>query len=247
MTRNVLVASAFGAAIALGFVNQGCSSTSNGGGTGGATTGTGGATAGTGGATAGTGGRTGGTGGVVAGTGGAPAGTGGRTDAGSGDTGSDAPATLPACASNVDNGVSCNSNPACAKTCGPNTMSLSLTLPYKTCTCSGANGTWSCPSTNGSCKYPTDADLTCLRLPATGTPPACPRDVPDGSADAGLGLIRPGVTTCMPPNSEVCGNLCGSATAGTFSYQDQGAGKVGYCACVNGAFQCAAVSDWYYP
>jgi len=235
MNRNTLVASAFGAAIALGLVANGCSSTSNNNtGTGGAT-GTGGRT-GTGGAT-GTGGRTG-TGGTTAGQGGS--GQGGRADAGS-----DAPPALPMCSPAPDDGTACNSNPTCTKNCGANTSALSTMRAQKACTCSGAAGTWSCPSTNGACVYPTDVDLTCMVLPATV--PACPRDIPDGGVDAGSGLLRPNVSNCEVPNSEVCGNLCGSATAGTFSYQDSsGAGKVGYCVCILGKYQCASVAEWYY-
>jgi hypothetical protein len=232
MTRNALIASAFGAAMAVGLAAGGCSSTSNGSGTGGAI-GTGGGTADSG--ATGTGGRIG--------TGGTTAGTGGRADAGS-----DAPAALPMCpAPAPGDGTSCNSNPSCTKNCGVDISMLSLTRPQKACTCSGANGTWSCPSTNGACKYPTDVDLTCLTLPATL--PACPRDLPDGGGvDAGSGLIRPGVSNCEVPGSEVCGNPCGSANANAPSYQDgNGMGKVGYCVCIGGKYQCASVNEWYYP
>ena len=223
MTRNALIASAFGAAIALGLAANGCSSSSNGSGTGGATgTGTGGATG------TGTGGRNG---------------TGGRADAGS-----DAPAALPMCPSPAPgDGTACNSNPSCTKACGVDIHMLTTSTPMKPCTCSGANGTWSCPSTNGACVYPTDGDLTCLILPQTV--PVCPRDVPDGGGvDAGSGLIRPGVSNCVVPGSEVCGNVCGSSNSSTFTYQDgNGISKVGYCVCMGGKYQCASVNEWYYP
>lgn len=231
MNRNMFVASALGAVVALGLASFGCSSTSNNnGGTGGAVgVGVGGGTG------TGTGGKLGGTGGAISGTGGKPA-----------DAGSDGPAM---CSPAPDDGTACAGNPACTKNCGVNISSLTTSRAQKTCTCSGPTGTWSCPSTNGACMYPTDIDSTCLRLPATGAPPACPRVNPDGGGtDGGTALIRSGTTNCEVPNSEVCGNLCGSATAGTFSYQDSsGANKVGYCVCIAGIYQCASVAEWFYP
>ena len=223
MKRNALVTAGLGAMIALGMGGFACSSTSNSGGSGG-TTGSGGSA--TGGAP-GTGGHA---------VGGATGSVGGATGT---DAGQDSAPSLPVCSPAPDDGTACNANPACTKPCGPNISAIG-SRAQKGCTCSGASGTWSCPSTAGACVYPTDVDLTCLRLP---TPlPACPAD-PTG--DGGLGLIRPNVTTCTVPTSETCGNVCGSAAAGVFSYQDStGAGKVGYCACVSGRFQCSSVAEW---
>ena len=219
MKRSRFVAAAgFGAVIALGVVGFGCSSTSPSSGTGGAP--------GTGGSPAGSGGHA---------VGGAT-GAGGATDAGAG---------LPMCNPSPADQSACNSNPTCAKNCGVNIQALSTTRALKTCTCSGAapSGIWSCPSTAGACVYPTDLVLSCFAL--TPTPPACPRDTTDGGADGGGALIRSGVSVCTPPQSEVCGNICGSPTAGTFSYQDStGMGKVGYCVCSGGLWQCASAAEW---
>jgi hypothetical protein len=221
MKRNAFLASTYGAVVALGLMSFGCSSTSN--------SGTGGATGSAGSAGTGAGGHVNGTGGSSA------AGTGGNTGAGGAkvDAG-DAPMM---CASPAPNdGAQCSNNPPCDKNCGVNIMALTTSRAQKTCTCST---TWAC----GACVYPTDVNLDCLRLP---TPvPACPHDPADGGTTA---LIKPGVTTCTPPPSEVCGNVCGSATAGTFSYQDStGAGKVGYCACLSGLYQCASTAEWPAP
>jgi hypothetical protein len=238
MTRNTLVASAFGAAIALGSVASGCSSTSNSNGGSGGVTGAGGKV--------GTGGNAGGGVGGITANGGTMGSLGGSGQGGRADAGSDGPAALPMCSPAPDDGTACTGNPTCTKNCGINISSLSLNRAQKACTCSGANGTWSCPSTNGACVYPTDFDPTCLRLPATV--PACPRDLPDGGADAGSGLIRPNLSICEVPGSEVCGNVCGSANVNTPSYQDgQGGAKVGYCVCILGKYQCASVAEWYYP
>jgi hypothetical protein len=219
MKRNAFLASTYGAVVALGLMSFGCSSTSN--------SGTGGATGSAGSAGSGAGGHVNGTGGSTT------AGTGGSTGQGGAkaDAGTDGPMT---CASPAPvDGTQCSNNPPCNKNCGVNIMALTTSRAQKTCTCST---TWAC----GACVYPTDVNLDCLRLP---TPvPECPHDPADGGTTA---LIKPGVTPCTPPNSEVCGNVCGSATAGTFSYQDStGTGKVGYCACISGAYQCASVAEW---
>jgi hypothetical protein len=218
MKRSRFVAAAgFGAVIALGVVGFGCSSTSPSSGTGGAT-GSGGTT------TAGVGGHA---------VGGAT-GAGGAADAG----------TVPMCNPSPDDQSACNNNPTCVKNCGVNIQALSVTRALKTCTCSGPapGGTWSCPSTAGACVYPTDIDRTCFTLPTPLL--ACPRDTTDGGADGGGALIRSGVSTCTPPQSEVCGDVCGSAVAGTFSYQDSSGGKTGYCVCIGGLWQCASTAEW---
>jgi hypothetical protein len=141
--------------------------------------------------------------------------------------------------------ATCNSDPTCTKTCGLDISSLTTSRPKRTCTCSGStasNGHWSCPAGAGSCVYPTDVDLSCFQLP---TPvPACPHD----PADGGTALIRSGVSSCVNGSSQVCDGVCGSATAGVFSYQNAGgAGQVGYCVCVNNIYQCALVNDWPAP
>ena len=88
------------------------------------------------------------------------------------------------------------------------------------------------PGGAGTCVYPTDIDLACFQLP---TPvPACPHYPADGGR-----RIRTGVSACEVPNSQTCGNVCGSATAGVMSYQNAaGAGQVGYCVCIAGVYQC---------
>jgi hypothetical protein len=216
MTRPTFAAAAgIGVAITLGFIGFGCSSSSSSSGTGGAT--------GTGGAVTGTGGK---------GTGGAT-GTGGGMDAGP---------TLPVCASPAPgDGTACNSDPSCTKNCGLNTSTLVTGRAMKACTCSGPSGTWSCPSTNGACVYPAALDLACFHIPSPV--PACPSQAGDGGADAGSPLIKSGTTTCVPPNSEVCGNLCGSATTNTY-LDGSNNPKMGYCVCINGSYQCASVNEW---
>jgi hypothetical protein len=217
MKRNAVLTSTLGAIIALGLMAQGCSSTSN--------SGTGGA----GGGSSSVGGHLGSVGGAL----GSQGGSNGQGGA-SADAGQDAGPMM--CSPAPAEGAACNNNPPCNKNCGLNIMALSTVRAQKTCTCAG---TWSC----GACVYPSDLAAACFHIPAS--PPACPRDSTDGGADAGGGLIKPGVTACTPPNSEVCGNLCGSAVANMPSYQDStGAGKVGYCVCIAGAWQCASVAEW---
>ncbi len=218
-------ATGFGVVIALGFIGFGCSSSNSSSGTGGAT-GSGGATA-SGGAT-GQGGRTA---------------SGGAT--GSGGSTADGGQTLPMCASPApaDKSV-CDSNPSCAKNCGLDIHTLSTNRALKACTCSGpmaSGGMWSCPSTNGACVYPPDLILDCFRLP--NPVPACPSTAADGGADAGSGLIKSGGTSCVPPNSEVCGNPCGSATANTYLDGNNNP-KMGYCVCINGVYQCASANEY---
>ena len=104
-----------------------------------------------------------------------------------------------------------------------------------------SGGMWSCPSTNGACVYPTDIDLDCFRLPSPI--PACPSQAGDGGADAGSPLIKSATTTCVPPNSEVCGNPCGSATANTY-LDGSNNPKMGYCVCINGFYQCSSVAEY---
>jgi hypothetical protein len=229
MKRDARLSVGWSAIIALGLAGFGCSSTSKGG----------------------TGGTTGAGGVVTTGQGGAGgSGQGGKdggTDAGQ-DAAQDA-AVLPMCASPAPADQSpCNSNPACTKACGVNISALTQMRAQKPCTCSGStanNGMWSCPSAAGACIYPTDVDLTCLRVPPVAQLMACPTITADGGTDAGSGLIRPGVTPCQVPQSETCGNVCGSATSTVFSYQDStGTGKVGYCACITGTYQCASVNEW---
>lgn len=225
MTRPSFASAAgFGVVIALGFIGFGCSSATSSSGTGGAT-GSGGASA-SGGAT-GQGGRTA---------------SGGAT--GSGGSSADAGPTLPMCNPAPADKSACDSNPSCAKACGLNISTLSTNRALKACTCSGSaasGGMWSCPSTNGACVYPTDVNLDCFRLP---TPvPACPSTAADGGADAGSGLIKSGGTACTPPNSEVCGNPCGSATANTY-LDGSNNPKMGYCVCINGVYQCASANEY---
>jgi hypothetical protein len=239
MKLNGFLVSGFSAAIALGLVGFGCSSSNGGGGTG-----TGGAT-GTGGHANTDGGVNDapvGTGGHVNGAGGNGAGGNGAGGAGQ-DAGSDAP---PSCGAATDNGTTCNASPACTKSCGLNVSSLTTGNAQETCTCSGATdagGHWACPSAAGGCIYPAGLDYTCFSL--TPTPALCPRPGADGGADAGGSPIRSGVTTCSPPNSETCGNICGSPTAGVISYLDStGVGKVGYCVCIVDRYQCAVAAEW---
>jgi hypothetical protein len=88
---------------------------------------------------------------------------------------------------------------------------------------------WDC-SNSGPCAYPATFDKTCFAL--TPAPPACPTT-----------LITTGVTTCTNTAGATCGPLCGAATGN--SYQDSSASpKVGYCACINGLWQCASATEW---
>jgi hypothetical protein len=225
MKRNAYGVAVFGAVVVLGVTGWGCSSSSSGTGTGGAG---GKGTAGAGGA-----------GGHINGQGGSDAGSGDARADVAADVASDGPATLPVCSPVPDDGTTCNNDPACVKICGVNIAELGGRA-MKLCTC---DGTWMCPSTASACVYPSDVNFSCLRLPTPLMP--CPTFAADGGvSDAGTGLIRSGVTTCSPPISETCGNVCGSATAGTFSYMDSAGMEVGYCACVNGTYQCASANEW---
>jgi hypothetical protein len=256
------------AAIAVMGIGSGCSSSSSPGGTGGA----GGTTAGGHGGSGGTqaGGTTGGTnaaGGHGGGAGGQAGAAGGHGGAASGGHGGSAGAgqggggaggsgaggqdggTLAMCASSVADQAACNSDPSCLAACGVDISALTTEKPGRTCTCSGSTasgGKWSCPSTAGACAYPTDIDLSCFQIPAS--PPACPTSSPDGGTDGGTVLLKNHVTSCDVPNSEVCGNFCGSASSTAPSYQDStGASHVGYCVCIAGVWQCSSVNDWPKP
>jgi len=243
MKRHAVAIAGLAAVLALGLGGFGCSSGSSGGGSGGSGGG------GKGGGGAG-GGQGGGAGGGQGGGAGGSAGHGG-TGGGGQDAAADAPHdagsdALASCNPAPADQSACNSNPSCTVTCGVDVSSLTTGRPQRTCTCSGstaAGGKWSCPTTAGSCHYPTDIDPTCFQLPSTL--PACPKDP---ATDAGMGLIRPGITACTPPNSETCGLVCGSATAGVFSYQTAaGAPAVGYCTCIGQVYQCSSVNDWPSP
>jgi hypothetical protein len=251
MKRNALVVTGFSAVLALGLIGYGCTSGDSVGGTGGTTGGQGGLTgSGQGGAPAGLGGTTGG------GQGGAPAGLGGTTGGGQGGaaggatgggtggvtgggTGGATGGAVALCVAPAptDKVTACNSDPACTKTCGINASGAGLPRAVKLCTCPGPASVWSCPSTLGACAYPT-ADWSCLKLPAT--PVMCP----GGGTVVTANTIISGTTLCTP-TSGTCSSVCGSPTAGTFSYQDSGgAGKVGYCACIGTKYQCASVAEW---
>jgi hypothetical protein len=243
MKRHAFAIVGLAAVIALGFGGSGCSSGSSGAGNGGA--GGGGKGGGAGGGQGGAGGGQGGGGGGQGG-GGAGGHGGGGQDAAVDVAHDAATDALASCNPAPADQSACNSNPACTIPCGADVSALTLGHPQRTCTCSGstaAGGKWSCPATAGSCIYPTDIDPTCFQLPSTL--PACPKDP---NTDAGMGLIRPGITTCTPPNSETCGLVCGSATAGVFSYQTgAGVAAVGYCTCIGQVYQCASVNDWPSP
>lgn len=183
---------------------------------------------------------------------GGPGANDGGREGGEGSAPDSGEAGLPACNPAPVDMSACDGGPACAETCGVDISFLTTSRPQRACMCSVSadSGTrWSCPSTAGTCVYPTDVDLTCLHLP---TPlPTCPLDTPDGgpveagSADGGSNLIRTGSSSCTLPNSEVCGGVCGSATPSVFSYQNAaGAAKVGYCVCIAGVWECAGANDW---
>ena len=239
MMRNSLVAAGFGAMVALGLIGYGCTSSDTVSGTGGSTGahGTGGSTgAGTGGSTTtvGTGGSTGaGTGGstTTVGTGGSTGGgTGGSTGGGVGGSAGGLPTCVSPPPKDKAACLSTDVSP-CTKACGINAAGQSRA--QKPCACIASTMTpptaWDCTN-SGPCVYPTTFINTCFRL--TPAPPACPTPV-----------ITTGVTTCTNTAGATCGPLCGAAT-GT-SYQDSSMGqKIGYCACINGIWQCASVPEW---
>ena len=105
----------------------------------------------------------------------------------------------------------------CASTCGPNRIGS------QACTCSV--DTWKC----STCGFPTGADYSCYKLPATVT--ACdPSNLPTvgGKCTA---------VACMP-----CGSASGKA------YIDLlGNTHPGYCVCAQGAWACAPVKQWPCP
>jgi hypothetical protein len=245
MKRTSLVVAGFSAIVAFGLIGYGCTSgdTVNDGtggkGTGGSTSGTGGSTTttGTGGmTTTGTGGMTStGTGGsTTTGTGGMTStGTGGMTTTGVGGSSggipvcaSPAPADKSMCTPGTD--IS-----PCTKNCG---VKAEATQPraQKPCVCNASTttppGAWDCTNA-GPCVYPTTFNKTCFAL--TSAPPACPTPLPVSN-----------VTTCTNTAGATCGPLCGSATAGSYTTGTSTTAKVGYCACINGIWQCASVNEW---
>ena len=275
MTRNALVAAQVSAVIAFGFMGYACSSDDNGNGTttgtdaggggggdssapdagsDGTTTGSeGGGSEGGHDATSGgqdSGGADGGHDATMGGGEGGPADAGGG--GGDGGTGEAGIATCSPGA--IDAGV-CSGSASCAERCGVDVSMLTTTPTRRTCTCGASAGDagdagsrWSCPTEAGACVYPTDVDLSCMQLP---TPlPACSVDLggqlsDGGTSDGGGGTIHNGVSVCTLPNSETCGNVCGSASSTVVSYLDSAdAGKSGYCVCVVGTWQCASVNDW---
>jgi hypothetical protein len=244
MMRNSLVAAGFGAMVALGLIGYGCTSSDTVGGTGGSTGsgghGTGGTTGGgVGGTTgAGVGGTTGGgTGGTTGGgTGGTTGGgVGGTTGGGVGGT----TGTLPMCVPAPSDKSTCDAATAispCTKNCGINAAGITQPRAQKPCACIASTvmppTAWDCTN-SGPCVYPTTFDSTCFKLTPTA-PPACPTT-----------LITAGVTTCTNTTGATCGPLCGAATGnsyqtGTTTFTP----KVGYCACINGIWQCASVNEW---
>jgi hypothetical protein len=247
MKRTSLVVAGFSAIVALGLIGYGCTSgdTVNdgtggkgsggqtGSGTGGSTTsGTGGSSSGTGGmTTSGTGGSTTGTGGSTTGTGGSTTGTGGMTTTGTGG----ATGGLLMCASTLKDKAACTSTDvSCTKNCGVN-AGASQPRATKPCACIASTVTppmaWDCTNA-GPCTYPATFDKTCFSL--TPAPAACPTT-----------LITTNVTTCTNTAGATCGPICGSAVTTVNSYQDSSMNpKVGYCACINGVWQCASTKEW---
>jgi hypothetical protein len=121
----------------------------------------------------------------------------------------------------------------CTKNCGINAAGQARA--QKPCACIASTVTppmaWDCTNA-GQCAYPPTFDKTCFAL--TPTPPACPTT-----------LITTGVTTCTNTAGATCGPLCGSASTTVNSYQDSSmSAKQGYCACINGIWQCASAKEW---
>jgi len=247
MKRTSLAVAGFSAMLAFGLIEYGCTSgdtvsdgmggKTTGGGTGGQTTsGTGGqTTSGTGGqTTSGSGGQTtSGSGGTTGGgTGGmTTTGMGGMTATGTGGT----TGGIAMCASSLKDKMACTATDVspCNKNCGVNAAGAGQPRATKPCACITSTVTppmaWDCTNA-GQCTYPATFDKTCFSL--TPTPPACPTT-----------LITTGTTTCTNPGGAACGSVCGSATVN--SYQDSSmAAKMGYCACINGVYQCASAKEW---
>jgi hypothetical protein len=257
MKRTSLVVAGFSAMIALGLIGYGCTSGDTVGGTGGSK-GSGGQTTGggqggqtTGGGQGGQttgggqGGQTtgGGEGGATGGgqggaTGGGQGGAtgggqGGATGGGQGGmTGGLAvcPSPAPADKSTCDPATAVS---PCTKNCG---VKAEATQPraQKPCTCNTVAGvsTWDCTNA-GACVYPPNFVKTCFAL--TPAPAACPA------------MTISNVSTCTNTTGATCGPLCGSATVPSYSTGTAAAPsapKVGYCACVNGIWQCASVNEW---
>jgi hypothetical protein len=244
MKRTSLVVAGFSAIVAFGLIGYGCTSgdTVNDGtggkGTGGSTSGTGGSTtSGTGGSASGTGGMTSsGSGGSTTGTGGSSTGTGGSNTGTGGAAAGTGGATggLLMCASTLKDKAACTSTDvSCTKNCGVNASGAGQPRATKPCACIASTVTppmaWDCTNA-GPCSYPATFDKSCFSL--TPAPAACPTT-----------LITTGMTTCVNTAGATCGPICGSATVN--SYQDSSmAAKMGYCACINGVYQCASAKEW---
>ncbi len=243
--RNSLVVAGFSAVLALGLLEYGCTSGDTVSGTGGHTgSGTGGTTvAGQGGSTTttGTGGSTTttGTGGstTTTGTGGSTTttGTGGSTTTGVGGS-SGGLVTCPS----PPPGDKTLCDPAtvtspCTKNCGLNAMGIQQPRAQKPCACLASvaplptPNAWDC-SNSGPCVYPATFVKTCFAL--TPVPPACPAATISGT------------TTCTNTAGATCGPLCGSATVPSYATSATATPKAGYCACINGIYQCASTAEW---
>jgi hypothetical protein len=121
----------------------------------------------------------------------------------------------------------------CTKNCG---VKAETTQPraQKPCTCNTVGGvsTWDCTNA-GACTYPPTFVKTCFAL--TPAPPACPA------------MTISNVSTCVNTTGATCGPLCGSSTVPSYSTGTAAmpsTPKAGYCACVNGIWQCASVAEW---
>ena len=247
MKRTSLVVAGFSAMVALGLIGYGCTSgdTVNNGtggkGAGGSTTttGSGGSTTttGSGGSTTTTGAggsttTTGAGGSTTTGAGGSTTtGAGGSTTTGAGGSSGglvSCPSPAPGDKTMCDLTAAATVTP-CTKNCG-----IKNSLAQKPCACIASTvmppTAWDC-SNQGPCVYPAGFDGTCYKL--TPAPPACPTPLPVS-----------GTTACTNTTGATCGPLCGSATVGSYTTGTSTTAKLGYCACINGIWQCASAMEW---
>jgi hypothetical protein len=105
----------------------------------------------------------------------------------------------------------------CYSPCGPGKIGS------KTCTC--ASDAWKCPA----CSFPTGADYSCYKLPATV--PLC-----DATTTPTAGA------SCTAAACSACG-----ATNGKGFIDVAGVARAGYCVCTSNRWNCALTKEWPCP
>jgi hypothetical protein len=125
-------------------------------------------------------------------------------------------ACLLACATTTGACVS-GTDVDCYVQCGPGKIGS------KTCTCT--SDAWKCPA----CSFPTGADYSCYKLPATV--PLCDATTTPTAGDS-----------CTASGCSACGSASGKG------YIDAtGVARSGYCVCASNRWNCALTKEWPCP